>query len=282
MSAFFMLVVFSFASANALDRCQLSSKSNTEQAIVKWVYYGDTLLVTNKKGGNKRKIRIIGIDTPEVKHHQQKAQLYGAKAREELRVLLKKANYQVILEYDKEKYDRYKRILAHVYLANGVSISEWLLQQGFAKTLIIPPNVSHVNCYKKAELLAQKQKLKIWKLNSNKLKTLQELKAKNKGYVRLKARIKKIQQQKKTIVLVLDSDSKKPIQIRIRKKNLRYFKNVNPINLKAQEVIISGILKNKKNKRTITISHESQIELLNMTKKSKKQTPPIVKWSLVK
>ena len=280
--AFFVLVIIGFSSAYAKGFCDLVKNTNVEKAIVKWVYDGDTLLVTDANGDNKRKIRIIGIDTPEVKHHQQKAQLYGAKAREELRVLLKDVNYRVFLEFDKEKHDRYKRLLAHVYLANGKSISEWLLQEGFAKTLIIPPNVKHIHCYKNAERQAQQQKLKLWKLKNNQIKTVKELKSNAKGYVRLKAKIEKIKKQKSLVVLELDSQSKKPIQIRIRKKNLRYFKGLDPARLVGQEVIVSGILKNKKRKRTINLSHSIQLERLSTTKasdSSNKNIAPTISWS---
>ncbi len=281
-SAFLWLAFIGFSSVYAADSCQLVAESKVEKAIVKWVYDGDTLLVTDRNGKNKRKIRVIGIDTPEVKHHQQKAQLYGAKAREELRVLLKDENYQIFLEFDKEKYDRYKRILAHVYLANGKSISEWLLQRGFAKTLIIPPNVKHAECYKNAERQAQQQKLRLWKLKSNHVKTPQELKSRSKGYVRLKGKIAHIIKQKKTLVLELESNSKKPIQLRIRKKNLRYFKGIDPDRLIAQEVIVSGILKNKKGKRTITLNHSSQLERVLATKTGNKPIATTIKWSTEK
>ena len=104
--AFFTLAIIAFNSAYAFSSCTLNTKESVEAAIVKWVYDGDTLLVTDLEGDNERKIRIIGIDTPEVKHHQQKDQHYGPKAREELRVLLKDVNNQILLEFDKEKYEQ--------------------------------------------------------------------------------------------------------------------------------------------------------------------------------
>ena len=286
-SAFFVLMFFGFSSVYASNSCQLTTKSNVEKAIVKWVYDGDTVLVTDLNGKNKRKIRIIGIDTPEVKHHQQKAQLYGAKAREHLRALLKgdssnsisSNSYQIFLEFDKEKYDRYKRLLAHVYLANGINISEWLLQQGFAKTLIIPPNVKHVTCYKNAERKAQQQKLRLWKLKDNRVKVVQDLRARSKGYVRLKGKISRIKKHKKSVVLELESNIKRPIQLKIRKKNLRYFKAIEPDKLVAKEVVVSGVLKNKKGKRTITLNHSSQLELVSAIKTNNEPVAPTIKWS---
>jgi len=99
-SAFFAFVVFVFSQPAFGFNCDSNSLSAPENAIVKWVYDGDSLLLTDK-----RKIRIIGIDTPETKHHKQKAQAYGAKAREALRTLLKQFHYQVTLRYDEERKD---------------------------------------------------------------------------------------------------------------------------------------------------------------------------------
>lgn len=265
MSAFFMLVLLSTSTSYALEDCRPSPTSTLETAIVKWVYDGDTLLVTDQSGNNKRKIRIIGIDTPEVKHHQQKAQLYGAKAREELRVILKEHDYRVSLEFDKEKFDRYKRQLAYVYLPDGTSISEWLLKRGYAKTLIFPPNVKYANCYREIERYAQDSRLKLWKLKSNQLKSATEIKPRSKGHIRLKGKIVSFRQSKKTIFLELENsaDSKnKPIQLKIRKKNLPYFKDIDLPKLVNKKVFISGILRNKKGKRTIFLNHSTQLELM--------------------
>jgi endonuclease YncB( thermonuclease family) len=158
-SAFFVLVGFVLHFSAFGFNCDSNTLSPPESVKVKWVYDGDSLLLTDK-----RKIRIIGIDTPETKHHRQKAQAYGAKAREALRALLKQLDYQVELRYGKERKDKYKRTLAHVYLPDGTNISNWLLEQGFAKTLAFPPNIALAKCYKKSEEVAQKQLLKIWRL----------------------------------------------------------------------------------------------------------------------
>lgn len=264
MGAFFMFIVLSPSSIYALDNCRLTTQSNLEKSKVKWVYDGDTLLVTDQKGKNERKIRIIGIDTPEVSHHQQKAQLYGAKAREALRALLKEHDYQIMLEFDKEKRDRYNRELAYTYLSNGESISEWLLKRGFAKTLIFPPNVKYANCYKKAERYAQKRNLKLWKLKRNRIKSLSDLKSKAKGYIRLKGTVSRIKQKKKSIILELKAKFKKAIQIKVKKKNLKYFKGIEFDDLKSKEVIITGILKNRKGRRTIHLNHSSQLDLVTI------------------
>ncbi len=282
LGAFFVFVFPVFNVSQAQQSCHLPINSKSEKALVKWVYDGDTLLVTDLNGSNERKIRILGIDTPEVKHHQQKAQLFGAKAREELRALLKQQNYQIILEFDKDKRDRYDRELAYTYLSNGESISEWLLMRGYAKTLIIPPNVKYADCFKRAEKYAQQKNLRLWKLKRNQVKAVSDLSSKAKGYIRLKGNVSRVKKRKKSFIFELKSKFKKPIQVRIKKKNLDYFKEFDTDKLVSKEVIVSGILKKKKGKRTIHLNHPSQLEISSAQEEQTQKVVPTIKWSLEK
>ena len=272
IGVFFVPVFYSLflSSVSFADECSPDLLSSSESATVKWVYDGDTLLLTDK-----RKIRLIGIDTPEVKHHKQKKQAYSGKAREALRELLKKNSYKISLRYGKEKKDRYKRTLAHVYTPNGTNISTWLLEKGFASTLIFPPNIKLADCYKKSELLAQQQSLGIWNLKRNHIKRADKLPRRIKGQVRLKGKITKVTRHKKSIIMELDSASKSHIQIRIKKQNFRYFKNLDTDKLWDKTIIISGYLKNKRNKRSIALKHPSQLRVV-----THKNVKPTIKWSL--
>ncbi len=274
MGAFFVPVIitliFSTLPIFARENCPSPKNNPLENAKVKWVYDGDTVLLTDK-----RKIRIIGIDTPETLHHKQKGQAYGAKAREALREKLKQNNYKIKLLYGGEKKDKYSRVLAHIFLNDGTNISSWLLQQGYAKTLAIPPNVEFAECYKNVEKTAQQKSLNIWKLKRNRLYTTDSISPKTKGYIRLNGVVKNHKIYKNSLVLILESHHKKPIQVTIKNKNLRYFESVNFDKLAGKSIIISGMLKNKKNKRIIQLNHSSQLQIF-----ARKQIESMIKWSL--
>lgn len=273
MSAFFVSAVY-FSPVAFSQNCNSHTLSPAEPGVVKWVYDGDTLLLNDK-----RKIRIIGIDTPEIRHHQQAAQAYGAKAREALRELLKEQDYQILLRFGKEKYDRYQRLLAHVFLPDGTNLSNWLLENGFARTLAIPPNIELANCYKLAEQRAQTNTLRIWRLKNHQLKSALSLPSRIKGYVRLKGSVKKVLHYKKSIIIELDSNPKRPIQIKVKKRNLRYFKNLDPDRLWGRKIEISGWLKNKHGKRRLYLNHPSQLTIIK-EKKKLSPVPPVIEWSL--
>lgn len=258
LSAFFVFVFFS--SLNNLANAEVCSSANVsasfENAQVKWVYDADTLLLNDK-----RKIRLIGIDAPEVKHHRQKSQPYGAKAREALRALLKKYNYKIQLRFGKEKADRYKRTLAHVFLEDGTNVSNWLLERGFARTLTIPPNVKLAACYKQTERVAQQKQLRLWGLKTHRLRHAESLPLAYKGYVRLNGSVHRVVHKKRSLTIELVGKSKLPIHIKVRKKNLRYFKDFNIADLKDKYITVTGMINKRYGKRILYLSHPSQLEI---------------------
>ena len=273
-SAFFMLN-FLFSSSAFANNCSPDQLSLPEKAIVKWVYDGDTLLLKDK-----RKIRVIGIDTPEVKHHQQKAQAYGAKAREALRELLKSFNYRVILRYGPEKRDKYSRILAHVYLSDGTNISQWLLKKGYAKTFAFPPNIKLAECYKVEEEKAQKESLKIWRFKRNQIKTVASLSKKHTAYVRLKGNIKKIKHNKKSLIMSFKGSGKREVRLKIKKKHLKYFKKMNLDKLQNKTILVTGMIKKRYGKRTIHVSYPTQLKVMKSKQARTIKSTSIIKWSL--
>ena len=278
MSAFFVLGILPKQVLSA-DSCTSEKLSIAENATVKFVYDGDTLLLTDD-----RKIRIIGIDTPETKHHKQKAQTYGAKATEALRALLKRHNNHIQLRFGKQRKDRYSRTLAHVFLADGTNVSNWLLEHGYAAILPIPPNIELANCYKTAEEGAQAQAIKIWQLASRRIKDVTDLTKGFKGNIRLRASVKKIKHNKKSLVLILESNSKRKILVKVQNRHLRYFKDINFDDLLGKIIIITGKLKNKRRKRLIYLNHPSQLSFPQITYSSvnsefDRKVAPTIKWS---
>lgn len=267
MSAFLL----SFSNGFTSENCPPPTNTKPEQATVKWVYDGDTVLLTDK-----RKIRIIGVDTPEKKQRKKPAEPYSGQAREALRELLKKHAYKVMLYYGDERKDRYRRTLAHVYLADGTNVSSWLLQKGLATTLSYPPNTKLADCYKEIEKHAQKQKLKLWSLKSHQQKEVTNLSGSYKGYIRLKAKVKKIHWYKKSIAIELQTNSRRPILVTVKRKYIRYFESLRFNKLINQHIIVSGMLKNKRGNRVIALSHPSQLEILSVNNLERKS---IIKWS---
>ena len=94
------------------------------------VYDGDTVTLDISLGFGvtmREKIRLLGINTPEVRG---KEKLDGLISRDRLRELI---DYKdVIIVTHKDKGGKYGRLLATIYL-DGVNINQQLVDEGFAK-----------------------------------------------------------------------------------------------------------------------------------------------------
>jgi micrococcal nuclease len=87
------------------------------------------------------KVRLIGINTPEVFGH---AECFGrAAAAFTARVLPPGTRVRYQLGVDPR--DRYGRALAYVYLGDGRMFNELLAQRGYATPMTIPPNVDYAS-----------------------------------------------------------------------------------------------------------------------------------------
>jgi micrococcal nuclease len=131
-----------------------------DEYIVARVVDGDTVDLKNGK-----KVRYIGIDTPEVRKRiggewQYMPEPYAVEAKKFNDEMIRGKN--VRLEFDAEKEDKYGRWLAYVYSGDKMVNAE-LLRRGYASLLTIPPNVKHIDLLVKAQKEAQENRRGIWK-----------------------------------------------------------------------------------------------------------------------
>ena len=118
---------------------------------------GDTFVI---RGGEH--VRLIGIDTPETHSPAVGVECYGRKASEAMSKLLP-VGAQIRLDYDVELRDRYGRLLAYVYRRKDhLFVNAELVRRGFATTLTVPPNVDHVDQFRRLERQARRRDRGLW------------------------------------------------------------------------------------------------------------------------
>ncbi|CUB20643.1 Thermonuclease precursor [Bacillus subtilis] len=122
---------------------------------------GDTFIAD--VNGTEERIRLILVDTPETVHPTKEVQPYGKEASAFTKKQLE--NQSVYLEYDQEKRDKYDRLLAYVFLKDGTSFNKILLEKGYARLAVFPPNIKYEDEYKQAEEAAKNEKIGIWNNN---------------------------------------------------------------------------------------------------------------------
>ena len=122
---------------------------------------GDTITV--KFEGRTEKVRLVGIDSPELKDERQayRDEAYAARDYSRLRL----GGEQVTLETDARQGDRdkYSRLLRYVILDDGTNVNEEFVRKGYARVydkfqFTLKPR------FKAAEAEAKREKLGVWRL----------------------------------------------------------------------------------------------------------------------
>ena len=132
-----------------------SHVSHERSAQVRRVVDGDTVVLTSGE-----RVRYIGMDTPELHHPRKPVQPYAREAMEYNRNLVE--GKVIRMEFDVDRYDRYGRLLAYVYLSDGTFVNAELVRQGYAQLLTIPPNVKHTDLFVKFQREARENNRGLW------------------------------------------------------------------------------------------------------------------------
>lgn len=131
---------------------------DAEPYTVERVIDGDTILVNID--GVDTKVRLIGIDTPESVHSDDSRNTTnGSIASEVTKSLLQ--GKSIALEYDAEKYDKYDRLLAYVYV-DDIMVNDYLVSEGYAQTMTIEPNTKYEEILKYHEEQAREENKGFW------------------------------------------------------------------------------------------------------------------------
>ena len=145
-----------------LTGCELSEETqqaDLEYAYVTRVVVGDTIKVDI--GAEQYTVRYIGMDTPETVHPSEPVEYMGKEASDYNKSLVE--GRTVRLEYDIERYDRYGRLLAYVWLDETTMVNYVLVKEGYANVATYPPNVKYQDDFIAAERYAREHELGLWK-----------------------------------------------------------------------------------------------------------------------
>lgn len=239
-STFFYALIL-FNSASYAQEIYCSPKHINESAVVKTVYDGDTLQLDDG-----RKVRLLGIDTPEIFSKKRAIasdiKSSGERARVSLLQQLATSKNRVSLSYGAERFDRYGRTLAHVFLPDGKNLQAWLILEGYAIAFTTPPNDQMTHCYRRLELVAQQAKRGIWQMSQYQLKKSHKLSKKSQGFHRLQGRISRVSVNRNKVTLVLDDR----LDLNIYKSDMKNFNAYQLNELQGKNVRVRGWIKHKK------------------------------------
>lgn len=133
-------------------------------AIVESVLDGDTVDV--RIAGRRERVRLLGIDTPEIAHPDAPAECLGGEAWRYTAELIPQGSW-VRLERDIVGRDDYGRLLAYVYRPDGLFVNARIVADGYASPLFIGPNVAARDEILAAAREARRARLGFWSRCAN-------------------------------------------------------------------------------------------------------------------
>lgn len=149
------IITYSLLLLMAFIGLSINTAYAEKRLYVRSVIDGDTILLNTGT-----KVRLLGIDTPEIDYRSGKAEPFAYQAKARLERLTDRK--QIRLEYDQEKTDQYGRTLAHVYTKDGLWLNKTLIEEGFAHVYTFPKNTKHAQTLLQAEQQAIAHKKGIW------------------------------------------------------------------------------------------------------------------------
>ncbi len=253
---FFIYLVFlsTFFTAQAtstpLSLCNLGSSDETVE--VTHVIDGDTVIL---KDG--RHIRLIGINTPEIGRNGKASEPGANAARKHLLSLLQ-GHMQILLKFDTQRFDRYKRTLAHLFLLDGENIQAILLAEGLATPLTIPPNLNYLDCYLHHSNQAIASQRGLWSLQQYKPLSSKTLGKNIRGYHVITGRVERIGKSRSSIWINLSGK----VALRIKHKDLSYFNASELQDLQGKIIQVRGWIYIKDKEFRINLKHRSDMMLI--------------------
>ena len=138
---------------------QQKAKTTKLYKVVK-VVDGDTISV-NIDGVNTS-VRMIGIDTPETVDPRKPVQCFGQEASNKAKSILSNQMVRLELDPSQRKYDKYDRLLAYIFLADGNNFNELMIKDGYAYEYTYSTSYKYQSAFKLAQKDAQANGRGLW------------------------------------------------------------------------------------------------------------------------
>ncbi len=142
--------------AQTYESCKATG--SLEKAKIKRIVDGDTLHLVDG-----RKVRFVGINTPELDHKNGDHDPYAVEARQFLDSLLDQFVY---VQTSNSQRDRYGRYLYYLFDEKNQSLTGQLLAEGLGYRIAYPPNLKYQSCFQETENAARHSNKGIWRQHS--------------------------------------------------------------------------------------------------------------------
>ena len=226
--------------------------TSAEAVQVRYVPDGDTVILANN-----RKIRLIGINTPETRQSEHLPEALAIEARDRLRRLLFEQGNKAQAVYGLDDKDRHGRYLAHLWLPDGTNLAAELLRHGLGWAVVIPPNTRFLDCYIESERLARDATSGVWRHRDHAARASTQLDLRSRGFQLVTGRVVRVNHGGGATWVNLEGR----FAVRIPDEDLRWFEHPPDSSWIGTEIEVRGWLYATKGESRVTVRHPAALEL---------------------
>lgn len=248
--AFF--VVWAMVASVQAELCRQQPDTLLEVKVSR-VVDGDTLQLQDAT-----RVRLIGLDTPEIGRDGKPSQPWAQAAKRRLQSLVDGGEQFYLLPGEQAR-DRYGRLLAHAFDAQGDNIEARLLQEGLGFAVFMPPNATLADCHMHAEQRARSERLGLW--SGAPVRQARQMDA--GGFALVRGRISKVERTRDWLWLELDG----PLVLRIASAELANWpaQQWHGLDVEARGWVIdrgANVARKGRKRYMLTLTHPLMLEAL--------------------
>ncbi len=254
VAPFAFLVLLLLLPAQYSEAAACAARETSERVRVVYVYDGDTL-----KLADGRRLRLIGINTPELRRDGPADEPFADTAKAALQSLMDRNNRTLLLQYGQEHRDHYGRLLAHAFLENGDNVAVHLLQAGLATALVVPPNTWAQDCYREQENAARIERRGIWGHPRYQAQDSRSLPASTRGFSLVYGKVQRVRQSGGATRIELEG----PLTVQVPAQAIDYFPAGQLEHLAGQVVEVRGWVRPGPDGLRLTIRHPAAMTTIS-------------------
>jgi len=242
-----LLTTLSACAASDGQSATCFNSQQRQSATLDYIIDGDTLVLNDK-----RTVRVIGINTPELRPAAQPK----AKAARDAAESLLSSNTKIWLYPGDEPSDRHGRTLAHVITQNGANLAEHLLTKGLAASSAVYPNTRCAEHYQQLEQQARSNKSGLWRDTHPWQLFDKRINRNRTGFRLVTSNVKSIKANNRYHHLQLENG------LRVSMTN-KVATEVNAHKLQGERLTVRGWVQWHKNKASLKLHHASNLQRHN-------------------
>src|SRR5690606_19147836 len=180
--------------------------------------------------GDGRRVRLVGINAPELSGPQRTPEAFAEASRNRLRHLVEENGGKVGLWLNGK--DRYGRVLAHVFDRRGEDLEAQLLAEGPGDFVAFAPATPWRDCQQRAEGQARQAREGLWRVA--RLQSPEQIR--HGGFAVVQGRIARVEQNRGGLWLQFDG----PLVVRVEPALLEHFDAAALRALTGRQVAVRG------------------------------------------